>query len=218
MTPILWMLSGGIFLSAALTIAAQYRHAKRLEYVAKPLTTALIVALALGHGRGVPSLYAYQTWIVLGLLASLVGDVCLMLEGERWFVRGLTAFLVAHLFYIAAFTVARDGETVPWYYALPFLAYGALMLRILWPHLGELRPAVSAYLAVIMVMAWQAATRWIAVQGAGGSSWALAGAYLFVLSDSVLAVARFRGEWRSARFWVLSTYFAAQWLLAFSVG
>ena len=212
----LWILSGGVLLSAALTIVAQYRHAKRLEYAAKPLTTTLIVALAVLRGHGAPSLHAYQTWIVLGLLASLVGDVCLMLEGERWFVRGLAAFLTAHLCYIVAFTVSRSGTT-PWYYALPFVLYGAAMLRILWPHLGEMRQPVLAYVAVIMIMAWQAANRWIAGEGADGTLWALVGAYLFVLSDSVLALARFRGDWRSARFLVLSTYFAAQWLLAFSV-
>ena len=213
----LWTLSGGVLVFAALTIGARYRRAKRLEYIAKPLTTMLIVVLAVWRGQGAFGLRAYPTWIVLGLLASLVGDVCLMLEGERWFVRGLTAFLVAHLFYIAAFTVARNGEAVPWYYALPFVLYGAVMLRVLWPHLGDMRQPVLAYLAVIMVMAWQAASRWVAAEGAQGTSWALAGAYLFVLSDSVLAVARFRGAWRSAPFWVLSTYFAAQWLLAFSV-
>jgi uncharacterized membrane protein YhhN len=38
-----------------------------------------------------------------------------------------------------------------------------------------------------------------------------------VMSDSVLAVERFRGSWRSASFWVLTTYFAAQWLIAMSV-
>ena len=217
MNPALWILSGGVLSTAALTIAAQYRHAKRLEYVTKPLTTALIVALAALHGHGAPSLHAYQTWIVLGLLASLVGDVCLMLEGERWFVRGLVAFLTAHLCYIAAFAIARNGNAAPWYYALPFVLYGAAILRVLWPHLGEMRQPVLAYVAVILIMAWQAANRWFAARGADGTSWALAGAYLFVLSDSVLALARFRGNWRSARFWVLSTYFAAQWLLAFSV-
>jgi uncharacterized membrane protein YhhN len=38
-----------------------------------------------------------------------------------------------------------------------------------------------------------------------------------VASDSVLAVERFRGTFRSAPFWVLSTYFAAQWLIALSI-
>ena len=46
---------------------------------------------------------------------------------------------------------------------------------------------------------------------------AMIGAYLFVLSDSVLAIERFRGTGRIARILVLGTYFAAQWLIALSI-
>ncbi len=218
MNAMLWTLSVGVLLFATLTIVARYLPSKRMEYLFKPLTTATIVAFALLRGSGAPRPEAYQTWIVLGLVASLVGDVCLMLEGERWFVRGLVAFLVAHLFYTVGFTLTRVGEAAPWYLLLPFVAYGAAMLRVLWPHLGELRQAVVLYVAAILLMAWQAASRWYGARGGAGTLWALLGAYLFVFSDSTLAVARFRGTWRSAHFWVLSSYFAAQWLLALSVG
>ncbi len=37
------------------------------------------------------------------LVASLAGDVFLMLPGGQWFIPGLASFLVAHLFYIALF-------------------------------------------------------------------------------------------------------------------
>jgi len=42
-------------------------------------------------------------------------------------------------------------------------------------------------------------------------------AVLFVISDSALAINRFRGRYRSAQALILSTYFAAQWLIARSV-
>jgi uncharacterized membrane protein YhhN len=75
---------------------------------------------------------------------------------------------------------------------------------------------VIVYSCVIMIMAFQAANRWLTAENTS-SLLALVGAYLFVASDSVLAVERFRGRFRSAQFWVLSTYFAAQWLIALSV-
>jgi uncharacterized membrane protein YhhN len=90
------------------------------------------------------------------------------------------------------------------------------MLRWLWPHLGTLRRPVLLYVGVILIMAWQAASRWLDAR-LDGSLLAMIGAYLFVMSDSALAVERFRGSWRSAPFWVLSTYFAAQWLIALSI-
>ena len=46
---------------------------------------------------------------------------------------------------------------------------------------------------------------------------AFLGAVLFVISDSVLALDRFRGEFGAARALTLSTYYAAQWLIASSV-
>jgi uncharacterized membrane protein YhhN len=155
----------------------------------------------------------YRILIVLGLLASLAGDVFLMLPSDR-FIHGLVSFLVAHILYIIAFTV--EGATAPIWYIFPFVFYGVLMLWWLWPHLGDLKIPVLVYVGAILIMAWQAANRWLETEQAG-TLFALIGAYLFVASDSVLAVERFRGTFRSAPFWVLSTYFAAQWLIALSI-
>ncbi|MCZ7540163.1 MAG: lysoplasmalogenase [Anaerolineae bacterium] len=205
------LLSAAAALCAALTIVAKYRQSKRLEYVCKPLATLSILLIALLAED--PLTARYQALIVLGLAASLAGDVFLMLPDR--FLPGLVSFLVAHLFYFAAFTLEGRGIAPLWYLA-PFALYGVLMLRWLWPHLGSLRGPVIVYMAVILLMAWQAANRWLETRQ-DGTLLALAGAYLFVTSDSALAVERFRGAWRSAPFWVLSTYFAAQWLIALSV-
>ncbi len=198
--------------SAALTIIAQYRTAQRLEYVFKPLTMAWIILIALLANDPLP--IAYHVLIVAGLLASLAGDVFLMLPSDK-FVHGLVSFLIAHILYITAFTVESGGATPIWY-IIPFVAYGAIMLRWLWPHLGAMKRPVIVYVGIILIMAWQAANRWL-VTDQRSALLALIGAYLFVTSDSALAVERFRGTWRSAPFWVLSTYFTAQWLFALSI-
>jgi uncharacterized membrane protein YhhN len=49
-----------------------------------------------------------------------------------------------------------------------------------------------------------------------GSLLAMMGAILFILSDSALAVDRFKGRFRGAQALILSTYFTAQWLIALS--
>lgn len=199
-------------LSAALTIAAKYLETKRLEYVFKPLTMVWIILIALLNDD--PFSTRYQVLILLGLLASLAGDVLLMLSDPAKFIYGLASFLIAHLFYITAFTV--EGGKAPIGYIIPFALYGAVILWALWPHLGSMKRPVMAYVGVILIMAWQAANRWIDAR-LDDSLLSMIGAYLFVMSDSVLAVERFRGSWRSAPFWVLSTYFVAQWLIALSV-
>jgi len=197
-------------LSAAITIYAKYRPSPRLEHIFKPLTMGWIILIALTGGASVST--RYQMLIVLGLASSLAGDVLLMLPGR--FLYGLVAFLIAHLLYIAAFTTEAGGA--PLWTLVPFLAFGGIMLRWLWPGLGRMRLPALIYVAVILIMAWQAANRWVTTDQ-DGALLAFVGAYLFVTSDGLLAVERFRGAWRSAPFWVLSTYFAAQWLIALSV-
>ena len=104
----------------------------------------------------------------------------------------------------------------PIWYIIPFVLYGVVILRWLWPHLGSVRVPVMIYMGAILIMAYQAANRWIET-AQDGTLLALAGAYLFVASDSALAVNMFRGRFRGADFIVLSTYFAAQLLIAWSV-
>lgn len=198
-----------IAVSALLHIRAEYGGPRRDVYIFKPLTVALIITMAL---QSQPSVYKYL--IVTGLLFSVVGDIFLMLPADR-FIFGLVSFLIAHLFYIAAFTL--DGSFRPSLTAgIALLIYGGFMLRLLWPYLGRMRLPVIVYMLVILLMVWQASNRCINMW-TGTSLLALAGACLFAASDSLLALNRFRSAFRSAQFLILTTYFAAQWLIALSV-
>lgn len=206
--PTTWLLAP-IALSAAAATVASEREWRAGIYVFKPLTTLLILALAAAG----PSLFpGYRPLIVLGLALSLVGDVLLMLPRDR-FVPGLIAFLLAHLSYIAAFGFAVSGVTP--LILLPLLLYGFGLMRVLWRHLGRLRVAVAVYAAVLLLMAMAAVQR--GAFGFPGAWLAAAGALLFVISDSALAVDRFRGRFPLARAVVLATYYAAQTLIACSV-
>jgi uncharacterized membrane protein YhhN len=196
--------------SALLDIRAEHEGDRRRVYVFKPLTTALIILVALQRAQGTGGTYLWL--VVAGLVCSLGGDVFLMLPRDR-FAAGLVSFLFAHLFYIAAFTLG--GWQANGWAAAVLVAYGAWMLRLLWPRLGKLKGPVVAYVAVILLMALEASSRWLAVGGRGSAS-ACAGALLFVVSDSALAWNRFRGEFRGAQALVLGTYFTAQWLIALS--
>jgi uncharacterized membrane protein YhhN len=200
-----------VLASAFLTIRAECAHARRQVYVFKPLTVAFIILIALQTKHA--NAPHYKQLIIAGLLFSLAGDVFLMLRRER-FVAGLVSFLFAHLFYIAAFTTDGARVSSAWG-AFALALYGALMLRLLWPRLGKLKAPVVIYVAAILLMAWQALNRWTAT-GDTGSALALAGATLFVASDSALAWNRFKGEFKGAQSFVLGTYFVAQWLIALS--
>jgi uncharacterized membrane protein YhhN len=181
-------------------------------YVFKPLATLLVIALATVDTRAFA--HPYRTWVVAGLIASLVGDVLLMLPQDL-FLPGLGAFLVAHLCYLRAFT--RDGRfTAVLATGVPLVAAAGGALTLMWTGLGGLRVPVIAYVTVIVLMAWQALERWR--QGSHvGARLAGVGALLFMASDAALGIARFRGVFPGSAVFVLATYYAAQYLIASSV-
>lgn len=198
-------------LSAALHIRAEYRGPRQQVYLFKPLTMVWIALIAL-QAKAAPAFYRYT--ILAGLLFSMAGDVFLMLPSDR-FVAGLAAFLVAQLCYSAAFL--SELRTLLWWPLAPLAAYGVAIYLLLARSLGRLRTPVLVYIVGILAMAWFASERWVQ-SGQGSALLAFLGAILFVLSDTVLALDRFRGRFRLAHALNLSTYFAAQGLIAASVG
>ena len=210
LTAILTLLA---ILSASLHIRAEYVSPRYHVYLFKPLTMVFILLIAVPGGK--PEFSRYKFAIMVGLLFSLAGDVFLMLPSDR-FLAALVSFLIAHLFYIAAFT-SGTGFGFSWRSLVPCAIYGIVMFSILVPHLGKMKWPVVVYMVVILVMAWQAWERW-SQTGQSAALLAFLGAVLFVISDSALAVNRFRGRYKSAPALILSTYFAAQWLIARSVG
>lgn len=203
-----------IILSAIMEIRGEYRSTRTWVYIFKPLTTLLILVLAVYRGIS----YGFDKSVVLivaGLALSMLGDVFLMLPGDR-FIPGLLSFLTAHLCYIAAFTSERGfGFTIPLMLACALV--GVALLRLLWPGLREMKGPVIGYIVVILTMAWQAWERYLAIGGLPALSAGI-GALAFTGSDFVLAWQRFRKHFDSARLVVMITYYTAQLLIALSVG
>ena len=201
-------------LVAALAIRAHYLDESRRwqVYVSKPLATLLILALALS----LPTTHVEYKWAVAaGLAFSTAGDVFLMLPRDR-FVAGLASFLVAHLCYIWAFCIGLP-PAINMLFWLPCFALGGGVVALIWRGLKPaLRGPVVVYVVVIVVMASLAAERWHAL-GSVTALAAAAGAGLFVVSDGVLAIDRFRWPFRAARAVTLATYWSAQLLIALSV-
>ncbi len=208
------LLSCAAVAAALLSIRAHYRGeaGRRQVYLFKPLATLLILAVVLVLP---PAAERYRWAVVAGLLFSTAGDIFLMLPRDR-FVFGLTSFLVAHLCYLAAFTtgVPLGAAWAGW---LPFFLAGGGVVFLVWSGLKPaLRAPVVAYVVVIAAMAGQAGSRWSLVGGMPALL-GLAGASLFVVSDAVLAIDRFRRPFHAARALTLATYYPAQLLIALSV-
>ena len=212
------MITAALFAAAAvsalLAIAAEWEERRHPAfYLLKPLTTVLILAAALSLAPA--SGAGYRQWVVIALALSMLGDICLMFEGDGWFMGGLGSFLLAHVGFIVAFLKGVSLAWPPAWTLLP-LVYGLGLCAWLLPRAGALRIPVALYCLVLLGMTLAAALR---LQTLGGQPavLAVAGALLFVVSDSALALRKFAGPYRGAQALILSTYWASIGLIAGSV-
>ncbi len=208
---VIWLLLFWAFVFAGLTVLTYYKGPRLLYLAFRPLTMAVIIGLVVEAGRSASP--AYRIAVGAGLAASLVGDLFMMPRRKR-FTEGLAAFLVAQACYAFAFQTGIRFAVHP-VTALSLLVYGAVLFAILSPALKRMRVPVLVYILAISAMALNAMERYSQL-GDPAALAACAGAFLFLASDSVLAVDRFVRPFRAAQAVILSTYFAAQVLIALS--
>lgn len=196
--------------SALAAIAADWRETKpRIFFALKPLTTLLIAGIAAQAPES-----DYRSLILAGLALSLIGDICLMFEGDAAFIGGLSSFLLAHLVFMAAFLIGLPVWPLPWW-VLGFVVYGAAFAALLLPRAGRLKLPVLLYGLVLAGMAVTASVRYGALQSTGALL-ALIGAGLFLISDSALGTRKFVGRYPCAQGLILSTYWLSIGLIAAS--
>ncbi|AVQ83559.1 MULTISPECIES: lysoplasmalogenase family protein [unclassified Variovorax] len=200
--------------AAALATASAALGIGWLHLVFKPLALAIAIFFAARRAMAAGTVTRFDGLLLTGLAASLAGDVLLM-GPATLFVPGLVTFLLAHLAYIALFSMGvgmfpRRGVLAA------TLLIGAGMYAFLW--LGglpaALRIPVAAYVVVIACMAAQAIGRAAVLHATDPSArWVAVGACFFMLSDSLLATNRFVTPLPLASLWVLGTYYTAQMLI-----
>ena len=171
----------------------------------KPGALVALIGVALSLGALDTSV---GRWILVALVCSLAGDVLLLGDAERSFIRGLASFLLGHLAYVVAFLLLAQPTWSP----VVALVLVALVIVGRWVFLGAraqggpvLGGAVAAYMAVIGTMAALGVSLGRPVLGAG--------ALLFLVSDAVLGWDRFVARQPWARVVVMTTYHLGQLLI-----
>lgn len=200
--------------TVALLIWAEMRGKQRLVYVFKPLSTLIVIAMALLSLLEPRQNPTYFVGVLVGLLLSLGGDVALMFRGNRAFLIGLVLFLLAHVAYTLTFSLL--GRLSAWdaLTALILLALAVAFYRLIRPGLGAMRLPVIVYMAVISLMVNRAAaTLTSPVFGTSQALMVAIGAVLFYASDVILAANRFWKPWPYHRF-SLALYYGGQMLIA----
>lgn len=186
---------------------AKLRHSKRLEYLCKPATLVALTVAAIVLDPAADA-HTRRVWFVFALLASLKGDIWLMLpesDGSGFFVLGLASFLVAHVLYLGGFWTHGPAGIALVIAALVVVAAVVPLARRILRALREqpeLKIPVSAYMVVISAM--------LATALATGNVLAGAGAGLFVASDSMIAWSRFVRSFAAAEVLIMVTYHLGQ--------
>jgi uncharacterized membrane protein YhhN len=157
-------------------------------------------------------------WLIFAALVfSWAGDVALGIprHQDSMFILGLVCFLLTHVLYVIVF-FRTAGKNLPpkrfLYSVIPVLLYGVVLLYILYNDLGELKIPVIIYTTVILAMVAAAINR---VEKVNRTSFylVLAGAVLFLSSDSMLAINKFSNPFPFASPLIMFTYVAGQYLI-----
>jgi len=208
---IVWLVLAFAF--AALEALALWREWDRLEYFAKPaVMLCLFVWLYLST-----ALKGNLLWFGVGILFSLAGDVLLMISLERMFLFGLGAFLLAHFSYILGFKDQFMTASGGSFLLVVILAVSAA--RIMRRIVGAMRAKgrnrlvipVIVYSAVISVMLFAAmSTIFDPAWKTGASFFVSLGAFLFYISDLILAWNKFVAPVRNGRIFNIAAYHLGQ--------
>jgi len=152
----------------------------------------------------------HEKQIILGLIFSAIGDVCLV--WNNLFIIGMLAFGIGHVYY----TLALGFRPLKLHFGLIMSLFGVGMLLALHEGLsGIFLYAVPVYSVLLATMSWRALSFEAAdsvmkfIISLGGLSWAA--------SDSILAYDKFVTPVPYAQILIMSTYYFGQFGITMTV-
>jgi uncharacterized membrane protein YhhN len=194
------------FILAPLAIISKYKSPHRLYFVFKPLTTLSLVCIALILPENNQNLY--QFWLRLALVFYLFGDIFLL--KEKWFGYGMIAFLCGHLLLIAGIIALLDNS-IPWLLLVFIMPLPVAVYRVRSRFERFFIPIIfyTTFIGIMTILAISLSIK------SGNYLFAIA-ALLFLFSDIIIAVNKFKYKFKPAEFFILSSYWLALYLFWFA--
>ncbi|MDO9546243.1 MAG: lysoplasmalogenase [Pelolinea sp.] len=215
--PNLWLFLALFFIAA--DWAAIWKDWEEVKYATKPLAMLfLIIWFCSMYVSG-----SSMLWFGLGLCFSLIGDIFLLFS-YRFFIFGLTVFLLTHLVYLVGLSCCLPSVTFQFWFLLGaifcvWISILVVMVKNLTKSKAHRKMVfpVGIYATAISVMLLFALwTLFRPDWPPYASGLAASGALLFFASDVLLALDRFVRPFPNARLWVRISYHLGQ--LALSAG
>lgn len=202
--PISTILYLSFFVSMIIYIAALKLRPYPFSYLVKIIPIICLILIAYFNIPG------KKGHLIMGaLLFSAIGDIILALNGTEYFVYGLSSFALAHCLYIWTFAGSPVIIGKRSIFVLLFIIYGITMAYILIPELGRMLIPVLVYLIIIISMGVSAAI------GSNNNYLVVIGAFIFMVSDSIIALNMFHSKIPFSSFFIMVTYFPAQFLITY---
>lgn len=198
-----------------LDLAAVWMGHEAMRVFSKPVLMPALAGYVFVVTRASSS---FQRLLLMALFFAWAGDILLMFQEDNdstFFLLGLSAFLIAHIYYIGLFHRIRTKENVRdrWWWLPLIAAYYAVLIAMLYPHLGGMKIPVLIYGLVISFMLLQAMHMLYVKKIRTAGQFMAMGAALFILSDSILAINKFYSPFAEAGMAIMFTYGLAQVLI-----
>jgi uncharacterized membrane protein YhhN len=214
-------LSAIYLLIGVLEVAAEALGNDTLRFIAKPLLMPVLILFFYNSVR--PSLNKAHKLLMVAFVFSWFGDVFLMFVrfNELFFLAGLASFLITHVLYVVCFAkvaIKEEKALLPskFWILIPLLAYFGLLMRAFFPNVpADMQIPVAVYSATIALMVVFAINRYGRVNDKSFSL-VLAGALMFMFSDSLIALNKFlfEGSLSFAGVGIMILYISGQYLIA----
>ncbi|MFK8011453.1 MAG: lysoplasmalogenase [Marinicellaceae bacterium] len=167
-------------------------------FVSKPLLMPILIVWAFLYSQ--ENLIKINKLLMIALLFSMFGDISLMFLNyvPDMFLLGLLSFLIVHILYIYIFLKAPFRNSSSYIKKNPLIlitliCYGLCLILFLYkqnqPEFVQMQIPVIIYALVILLMLTSAIN--IYQRNIRGMYLIILGAFLFVLSDSTIALSQF---------------------------
>ncbi|MHA7829756.1 MAG: lysoplasmalogenase [Flagellimonas sp.] len=196
-----------IVISAILAILMEFLGNRTVYMVLKPLTTILVTTLLFFQTNKNSK---FKRLMIAALLFCLLGDILLLFPA--YFVFGLAAFLVAHILFTIGF-INLKGFHPHWISFLILYAIGTSLFLWLKPGLGDFMNPIGGYVVVICFMAWQGIGLFLK-EKRQEFAWIAIAVLLFMFSDTMIAMSKFKTDFDYSSIVILSTYWLSIGLIA----
>ncbi|MBP5273274.1 MAG: lysoplasmalogenase [Clostridia bacterium] len=207
---------------SAVHLYHSYREEQDKRKYTKPF---LLLFLLLFYIFSVVGGTGVNTYLLLALITSWLGDVLLIPKGHAWFTTGGISFGAAHIFFILVYTAHIVFEGMLWWLVIPvailYFAVAFAVIRAVMPTTPKIMVGpMYLYLLANATMNTFALMQLITNRSAGAVV-AYIGALLFFISDCTLFLVRYYKKNEDLifhkHFTVMLTYLLGELLIVLGV-